>query len=141
MPNNAMFAPENTENYTQGFVLLASVKSSSSKTQLTQDGDYDIQQKKLTNVAEGTLSNEGDIITKSQLDTAIVNKPVRNIPKFKDSCDVMELLLFSRKMADRLPKRPQSPFRGSQAYFKTFHEAYTIFLSGQGIESHIGSVS
>ena len=30
--------------------------------------------------------------------------PVRNIPKFEDSCDVM---------ADRLPKRPQSPFRGS----------------------------
>ena len=24
---------------------------------------------------------------------------------------------------------------------KTFHEAYTIFLSGQRIESHIGSVS
>ena len=100
--------------------MLASVKSSSIKTQLTQDGDYDIQQKKLTNVAEGTLSNEGDIITKSQLDTAIVNKPVRNIPKFKDSCDVMELLLFPRKMADRLPKRPQSLFRGFQAYFKDF---------------------
>ena len=25
--------------------------------------------------------------------------------------------------------------------FKTFHEAYTIFLSGQRIGSHIGSVS
>ena len=31
---------------------------------------------------------------------------VRNIPKFNDSCDVMELL-FSRKMADRWPKRPE----------------------------------
>ena len=35
----------------------------SNPAQLTQDGDYDIQQKKLTNVAEGTLPNEGDIIT------------------------------------------------------------------------------
>ena len=66
---------------------------------------------------------------------------VRNISKFKGSCDVMELL-FSRKMADRLPKRPQSPFRDSQGHIcKTFHEAYTIFSSGKRIESHIGSVS
>ena len=50
-------------------------------------------------------------------------------------------LLFSEKMADRLPERPQSPFRGSQAYFKTFHEASTIFLRGQRIGSNIGSVS
>ena len=50
-------------------------------------------------------------------------------------------LLFSGKMADRLPKRPESPFRGSQAYFKTFHEASTIFLSGQRIGSNIGSVA
>ena len=41
---------------------------------------------------------------------------VRVIPKFKNSYGVMELL-FSSKMAYRLPKRPQSPFRGSQAYF------------------------
>ena len=44
---------------------------------------------------------------------------VRNSPKFENSCDVMELL-FSRKMADRLCKRPHTPFRGSQAYFKDF---------------------
>ena len=36
----------------------------------------------------------------------------------------------------------QSSFWGSQAFFKTFHEAYTIFLlRGQCIGSHIGSVS
>ena len=46
-------------------------------------------------------------------------KYVRNIPNFKDGCDLMELL-FSRKMAYRLPKRPQSPFRGFQAYFEEF---------------------
>ena len=50
-------------------------------------------------------------------------------------------LLFSRKMADRLPKRPQSPFRGSQAYFKDFSWGIQFFLSGQRIGRHIGSVS
>ena len=71
-----------------------------------------------------------------------IRSSVRNIPKRKDGCDVMELWLFSRKMADRLSKRPQSPFRGSQAYFKDFSWGiHNFFLSGQRIESHIGSVS
>ena len=44
---------------------------------------------------------------------------VRNIPKFRDSCDVIELLL-SRKMEDKTRL-----FRGSQAYLE---EAYAIFF-------------
>ena len=43
----------------------------------------------------------------------------RTVRNTKDSCDVMELLC-SRKMVDRWPKRPQSPFRGSRTYFKDF---------------------
>ena len=51
--------------------------------------------------------------------------PVRKIPIFKDSCDVMELLL-SRKMADRLPKRPEftvSRFSG------VFRRLFTVFMA------------
>ena len=39
---------------------------------LTADGNYDMVNKKLANVAEGTTSN--DAITKNQLHTAIGNK-------------------------------------------------------------------
>ena len=51
--------------------------------------------------------------------------PVRKIPTFKDSCDVMELL-FSRKMAGRLPKRPEftvSRFSGM------FLRLFTVFMA------------
>ena len=39
---------------------------------LTPDGNYDMTNKKLSNMAKGTTSN--DTITKNQLDTAVVNK-------------------------------------------------------------------
>ena len=39
---------------------------------LTADGNYDMVNKKLANVAEGTASS--DAITKNQLDTAVGNK-------------------------------------------------------------------
>ena len=51
--------------------------------------------------------------------------PVRKIPIFKDSCDVMELL-FSRKMAGRLPKRPEftvSRFSG------IFRRLFPVFMA------------
>ena len=41
-------------------------------------------------------------------------------------------------MAAQLPKRPESPFRGSQAYLEDLHN---FFLSGQRIGSHIGSAA
>ena len=46
---------------------------------------------------------------------------------------------FSRQRteSDRISHR----FEALRHIFKTFHEAYTIFLSGQRIRSHIGSVS
>ena len=62
---------------------------------------------------------------------------VRNIPSFRDSCDVMELL-FSGKMADKT--RVQCS-RGSQAYFQGFHDAYTIFLRVLRNGIHNGSAS
>ena len=55
-------------------------------------------------------------------------------PKFKDSCDVMEIL-FSRRMADRLPNDQTSP--ALRHISTTFHEAYTTYLSGLGIGSHL----
>ena len=94
------------------------------------------------------------------------HSPVRNIPKFKDRelgqgrlvmrhfstnekarlclstnkskhrrCDKM----FSKQRteSDRISHR----FEALRHIFKTFHEAYTIFLRGQRIGSHIGSVS
>ena len=54
--------------------------------------------------------------------------PVRKIPIFKDSFEVMELL-FSRKMADRLPKRPKftvSRFSG------IFRRLFTVFMADTG---------
>ena len=42
-----------------------------------------------------------------------------------------------RTESDRISHR----FEALRHIFKTFHEAYTIFLSGQRIGSHIGSVS
>ena len=39
---------------------------------LTSDGNYDMTNKKLTNMAEGTASS--DAVTKNQLDTAVGNK-------------------------------------------------------------------
>ena len=46
-------------------------------------------------------------------------------------------LLFSRKYLNDHSHR----FEALRHTFKTFHGTYTIFLSGQCIESHIGSVS
>ena len=68
-----------------------------------------------------------------------IRSSVRNIPKRKDGWDVMELWLFSRKMADLNDHSHR--FGALRHTLKTFHEANTIFLSGQRIESHIGSVS
>ena len=63
--------------------------------------------------------------------------PVRNIPTFKDSCDVMGLLL-SRKMVDRLPKRPQfTVSRLSGMFGRLFMRAYTTYSSVLCIRSHI----
>ena len=91
---------------------------------------------------------------------------VRNIPKFKDrtswSRDTFQPMRrracvyqqtnqniktspqcsdqkFSkqRKESDRISHR----FEALRHILKTFHEVYTIFLSGQRIGSHIGSVS
>ena len=49
--------------------------------------------------------------------------------------------IVSRKMADRLPNDQSHRFEALTHISKTFHEAYTIFLSGQRIGSHIGSAS
>ena len=80
---------------------------------------------------------------------------VRNIPKFKDranwSRDTFQLMRrracvyqprdqkFSKQWteSDRISHR----FEALRHIFKTFHEAYTFFLSGQRIGSHIASVS
>ena len=43
---------------------------------LTQDGNYDLSDKILANVAEGTVSN--DAITKHQLDTTMIDKHYNN---------------------------------------------------------------
>ena len=51
-------------------------------------------------------------------------RSVQNIPKFRDSCDVMELL-FSGKMVD---KTRVHSFESLTQISKTFHEAYTIIL-------------
>ena len=54
---------------------------------------------------------------------------VQNIPKFRDSCDVMELL-FLRKMADETRFQPRVHcFEALRNISKTFHEIYTIFKS------------
>ena len=50
---------------------------------------------------------------------------VRNIPRFRDSCDVMELLFTA--------------FEALRHISKAFHEAYTIFLRLLRIGSHNGS--
>ena len=43
---------------------------------LTQNGNYDLNDKKLTNIAEGTVSK--DAITKHQLDTAMIDQRDNN---------------------------------------------------------------
>ena len=63
--------------------------------------------------------------------------PVWSIPKFRDSCNVMELL-FSRKMAD---KGKVHCFEALRHISNTFHEAYTICTRVLRIRSHIGSAS
>ena len=66
---------------------------------------------------------------------------IRNIPTFKDSCDAMGLS-FLRKMADRLPKRPEfTVSRLSGKITKTSNEAYTSYLSVPCIGSHVASAS
>ena len=87
---------------------------------------------------------------------------VRNIPKFKDRANlsratfqpmrrracvyqqtnqniapVIKNFQKQRTESDRISHR----FEVLRHIFKTFHEAYTIFLSGQRIGSDIGSVS
>ena len=94
---------------------------------------------------------------------------VRNIPKFKDranfganwSCDTFQPMrrracvyqqtnqnMIKHRCCDQIfSKQPTESDKISyrleavRHIFKTFHEAYTIFLSGQRIGSHIGSVS
>ena len=82
------------------------------------------------------------------------SKPVRNIPKFKDRAN------WSRNTFQPMRRRAcvyqqtnqniapviknfqnNGRSRALRHIFKTFHGAYTIFLSGQRIGSHIGSVS
>ena len=66
---------------------------------------------------------------------------IRNIPTFKDSCDAMGLS-FLKKMADRLPKRPEfTVSRLSGKITKTSNEAYTSYLRVLCIGSHVTSAS
>ena len=90
------------------------------------------------------------------------NISVRNIPKFNDranwSRDTFQptrrrACVYSKHKSKHHPsdqkfsqQRTESDrishrFEALRHIFKTFHEAYTIFLSGQRIGSHIGSVS
>ena len=66
---------------------------------------------------------------------------VRNIPKFENSCDVMELYCSRGKWRIDYVNDHIHRFEALRHIFKTFYEAYTIVLSGPRIESHIGSVS
>ena len=90
-----------------------------------------------------------------------VTTTVRNIPKFKDranwSCDTFQPMrgracVYQQTNQNIAPviKNFQNNGRSRtesvivltlRHILKTFHEAYTIFLSGQRIGSHIGSVS
>ena len=67
---------------------------------------------------------------------AKLNSP--EYPKFKDSCDIMEIL-FSSKMAYRLPKRPQSP-RLSGIFLRLFMW-HTQFFKVESISGAILEVS
>ena len=82
-------------------------------------------------------------------------KSVRNIPKFKDranwSRDTFQPMRrracvyqnTNQKLSQQWTEsdRISHRFEALRHIFKTFHEAYTIFLSGQHIGSHTGSVS
>ena len=69
-------------SYSNGLLLLLNFKSQTSGQRergkpgvgfnLTLDGNYDMVNKKLANMAEGTAST--DAIAKNQLDTAVGNK-------------------------------------------------------------------
>ena len=81
-------------------------------------------------------------------------KSVRNIPKFKDranwSRDTFQPMRrracvyqnTNQKLSQQWTEsdRISHRFEALRHIFKTFHEGYTIFLSGQRIGSHIGSV-
>lgn len=55
---------------------------------LTQNGNYDLNDKKLTNIAEGTVSK--DAITKHQLDTAMIDQRDNNQDtRLKDTYNVI----------------------------------------------------
>ena len=60
----------------------------------TADGNYDMTDKKLTNMAKGTASS--DAVTKNQLDTAVGYKhgSEQNID-LRDTCNVIKVLLRS----------------------------------------------
>ena len=84
---------------------------------------------------------------------------VRNIPKFKDGANWSLLTNEKARLCLSTNKSKHSPsdqkfskermesdrishrFEALRHIFKTFHEAYTVFVSGQCIGSHIGSVS
>ena len=89
-------------------------------------------------------------------------KSVRNIPKFKDranwSRDTFQPMrrracVYQNTKSKHRPSdqkfsqqwtesdRVSHRFEALRHMFKTFHEVYTIFLSGQHIGSHTGSVS
>ena len=55
---------------------------------LTQNGNYDLNDKKLTNIAEGTVSK--DAITKHELDTAMIDRRDNNQDtRLKDTYNVI----------------------------------------------------
>ena len=55
---------------------------------LTQNGNYDLNDKKLTNIAEGTVSK--DAITKHELDTAMIDQRDNNQDtRLKDTYNVI----------------------------------------------------
>ena len=58
-----------------------------------------------------------------------------SLTRRRDMCD--QKFSKQRTESDRISHR----FEDLRHIFKTFHEAYTIFLSRQRVGSHIGSVS
>lgn len=56
---------------------------------LTQNGNYDLNDKKLTNIAEGTVFNHA--ITEHQLDTVMIDKHDNNQDtRLKDTYNVID---------------------------------------------------
>lgn len=84
---------------------------------MTQDGNYDLKNKKLTNVGEGTFSS--DTITKHQLDTAMIN--VHNNDANSDFKDTYNVINSKYRTKAQLDSAEQSLI--------SYKEAQQNFLS------------